>query len=245
MKKIICTSLLILVAGCASRPQFVSAPSVETNVKETIVKLPSLNSATEISVGESLYSEVIKVDEQEFNVKLMGSGKSTLDNGYSVSVNEGQHGKLYSLKNQYQAYCSGVVAKSSALDVLGGSSKACLVDFDNDGKFEKAMFASYDRYFPLLPQVPYVKTPRTLITSIKTEKFRREAIFQGVTNNVIRVMFREFYDNKIRTAFTQNIGYELNEKGEAVIVFKGFKAIVHKANGTNLTYSVVAPFKPS
>lgn len=221
MKIIICTGLLILAVGCASRPQFVSAPSVETNIKETLIKLPDLNLPTEISVGESLYSEVIKIDSQEFDVTLLGSGVSTLDNGYTVNVSEGQNGKLFSLKNQYSAYCSGVMAKSSAIDVLGGGTKACLVDFDNDGDFEKAMFSSYDRYFPLVPQVAYKKSSRTVITSLKTEKFSREAVFQGVINNVIKVMFREFDDEKIRAAFTQNIGYELDDKGEAIIVFKG------------------------
>lgn len=242
MKILLVILIALSIISCASRPPYVASPQVNTAIKEQVINLPALNTQTEITVGDSLYAEVIQVQSQEEIVTLNSSGSASLDNGYTVKVNEGQTGKLYTLKNVYPAYCDNVVAKSSAIDVLGGSSNACIVDFDNDGNFEKAMFSKYDRYFPLSPKIQYSKMPTEVKTSLKTEKFRREAIFQGVSGNAVKVLFREFNDNLIRAAFTQNITYDLDKNGKTVIAFKGFKAQVHKANGTTLSYSVLSPF---
>jgi hypothetical protein len=243
MKKLAPICLFVcFVSACASRPEIIAPPTIEKNSKETLVRVPEINVRAEISVGESLFSQALKIESHEYDVQLKNSGKSSLDNGYTVSVSNGQSGKLYKLKGSFNAFCSELYAKSSSLDVLGGSNNACLVDFDNNGSFEKSMFSIYDRYFPLTPEVPYIVTPSETVTDLKTEKFRQEAVFQGVTNNAVKVLFREFYDNKIRSAFTQVIDYELDKSGSTTIVFKNFKAVVHKANSTNLVYSVITPF---
>lgn len=240
-------SLLVIIGilafiSCATRPQYVSPPRIITTVTEQVVNMPALNKKNEVTVGDSLYAEAIKVQSQQVNVTLQSGGKASLDNGHNLSVDEGQTGMLYTLKNMYPTYCDGLFAANSGKGMFGNKANSCIVDFNNDGTFEKAMFSNYDRYFTLLPEVRYSKTPAAVKVTLKEAPFRREAIFQGVSNNAVKIMFREFNNNMIRDAFTQNITYEIDASGKTMIAFKGFKAEVHKVTGTTLVYSVLSPF---
>ena len=90
-------------------------------LKETVDNLissPSVNSLSTIEVGDSLYSEIIKSDIQMYTVKLSTPASASLDNGYSVQVSQGMSGKLYELKNRYNAFCDYVKAQPSKIDVL-------------------------------------------------------------------------------------------------------------------------------
>jgi len=46
----------------------------------------------------------------------------------------------------------------------------------------------------------------------------------------------------IRDAFTQNIEYELDENGKAMIGFKGLRIEVLKATNMDITYKVVKDY---
>lgn len=244
MKKFIFLVLIVTqMVGCASRPKSVSSPKVLKETVDNLISSPSVNSLSTIEVGDSLYSEIIKSDIQMYTVKLSTPASASLDNGYSVQVSQGMSGKLYELKNRYNAFCDYVKAQPSKIDVLAKGVNSCLIDFDNNGDFDKVMFSMYDRYFPLVPAVKYETMKGETFSTLKEEKFKRQAIYQGIHNGAVKIMFREFYDKIIRDAFTQTIHYELNSEGVTTIVFKGFKAEVEKATGTELTYRVISPFQ--
>lgn len=242
MKNIIIFSIAMSLVACASRPTRITPPQVVTETNHTNFYVPQLNQRSEITVGSSLLTDGVIEETQQYSIKLMGEANGSLDNGFSTNVKYGSISKKYLLSNNHTAFCDNVKAKSSAIDVFGGSSNACLVDFNNDGKFEKVMFSIYARYFSLDSEVEYQTIKLKPISTMKNKSFRREAIYQGVSNNEVKILFREYKDNYIRNSFSQTITYELDNNGETNITFKGFQAKIHKATGSNLSYTVVSPF---
>ncbi|MGO2479791.1 MAG: hypothetical protein ACTJH9_07505 [Pseudoalteromonas sp.] len=233
---------MFILSACASRPPSTTPPQIFEDTTNENIYSPSLGQKNEIMVGDSLLKEGIKTTNQKYEIKLLNDGKASLDNGYTTTVKRNDIGNKFILKNSYTAFCEGVYARSGAVDLLGGSSKACLVDFDNDNHFESVMFSNYDKYFSLTPSVQYQTSPLPIDSKVIDKSFWREAVFQGLEEGKIKILFREYKNNLIRAAFNQTITYELDKNGQSLIAFKGFQAKVHSASSTKITYTVITPF---
>ena len=70
-------------------------------------------------------------------------------------------------------------------------------------------------------------------------------LYQGVSKGTIKLSVREFLDDMARPAFTQDIPYDLEVDGTAVVVFQGLRIMVLKATGTSIQYIVEKPFAAS
>lgn len=81
---------------------------------------------------------------------------------------------------------------------------------------------------------------------VSNNSFMREVIYQGKVDNKINISFQEFVAVNgrlvIRDAYTQNVEYELNDNGEAMIGFKGLRVKVVEATNLNITYQVIHDF---
>lgn len=84
--------------------------------------------------------------------------------------------KKFILNNQSTSLCDNVKAQFNTIDILGGRSNACLVDFNNDGRLEKVMFSGYDWHFSLNKKFEYQTTKLEPTSQIVDKNFRREAI---------------------------------------------------------------------
>lgn len=69
------------------------------------------------------------------------------------------------------------------------------------------------------------------------ENYARELIYTGVSKNVISVIYREFSNDLIRPAFSQELKYDLGEG--SVIGFRGARFEVIGASNTELKYKVI------
>lgn len=67
--------------------------------------------------------------------------------------------------------------------------------------------------------------------------FRKELIYSGISNGSISVLYREFYDDMARPAFSQDLRYDLKDGDE--IGYKGSRFKVIKASNTGLKYKVL------
>lgn len=242
MKAYSITILIFLLSACASKPNRASFPELATKQNTNEIYTPSLGSKNEAMIGDSLFYKVIKRETQNIAVTLLNDSKADMDNGYSISLKYGQTSLLYKLNKKHNAFCDKVTAKSLNILFIGNNVQSCLVDLDNSGDFEKAFFSGYNRFFPLDNPIKYNLSDLTPKVLFEESGFRREAIYQGVNDTTIKVLFREYKNNYIRDSFSQTIHYELDNNGESVIAFKGFKAKVHKATGTEIIYTVVSPF---
>lgn len=235
-------SLVSLSACSSSKLTRAGFPDLVTKKEVTEIYSPIIGTKHEAMIGDSLFSKMIKQETQNKVVTLLSNSNADMDNGYSISLKYGQTSKLYTLNKQHHAFCDNVLAKSASFLFLGKSAKSCLVDLDNNGDFESASFSGYKGVYPLNRSIKYNVTDLTPKIFFREDEFRREAIYQGVSNNTIKVLFREYKNNYIRDSFSQTIFYDLDSGGETLIAFKGFQAKIHKASGTNITYTVTSPF---
>ena len=72
---------------------------------------------------------------------------------------------------------------------------------------------------------------------IGENSFKRELIYSGVSNGAISILYREFYNDMARPAFSQELRYDLKEGDE--IGYKGSRFKVIKASNTGLKYKVL------
>lgn len=73
----------------------------------------------------------------------------------------------------------------------------------------------------------------------KAGSFKRELIYNGMSRDAIKVIYREFDHNMIRPAYTQELNYDLLES--KVIGFKGMRLKILEANNSFIKFIVLSP----
>ena len=75
----------------------------------------------------------------------------------------------------------------------------------------------------------------------KESPFRRELIYSGQSQTTMSIIYREYVNDWIRPAFSQDLKYD-SAKGSA-IGYKGARIEVLSASNTAITYRVLAPLE--
>lgn len=70
--------------------------------------------------------------------------------------------------------------------------------------------------------------------------FEQELIYNGRIDDQIKFLYREFSNNSIRGAFTQNVQYDLNRSEE--VGFKGARIKIEEASNEQITCYVLSSF---
>ena len=68
-----------------------------------------------------------------------------------------------------------------------------------------------------------------------------DVLYQGTSKGEVKISYREFSHGLARAAFTQDVSYELDPDGTAVIGFKGMRIKVLKATGHDIKYILEQP----
>lgn len=71
--------------------------------------------------------------------------------------------------------------------------------------------------------------------------FKKELIYNGKSENTIKLIYREFFNDMARPAFTQNLTYDLSEG--SIISFLGCKIEVMSAKNTGIEFKILSSFK--
>lgn len=244
-KKIVVFCLFIIITGCATTQPGNRITNVDlyhdtskrTGVQE--FSLPPLGKKITKDIGDSLYEKVRQFEFDTYSVTLNGDTEAKLHDTTIKTNGDRSSYPLYAWSsNKLKAFCIGNV-------VIGFASverrNACLIDTDNDGYFDKAAYGNNDYLYPLQEKVRYTltQTPPTLTQ----DSFRYIVLYQGKAGSSIKLSFREFKDDYARPAFTQDVQYDLNSKGDTEIGFKGMRMLVHTATNTSITYTVIDDFK--
>ncbi|WP_281952022.1 hypothetical protein [Nitrosophilus kaiyonis] len=69
------------------------------------------------------------------------------------------------------------------------------------------------------------------------ESFKKELLYMGLLNNNIKIVYREFYNNMIRSPFTQEVFYPFNKN--KIIRYQNYKIKVLDANNEFIKYKVI------
>lgn len=223
----------LVLSACATIGPLV--PSSSNQVGES----PRLNEVTERSVGEAIY-ETYNYEQFE-GVKLTElAAVDVLAARWSLPANE-----------SLQAYMDGVTkiycSREPILFVMGELlSRVCLADLDKNGRFE-----SWNA-----PQGP---PARKKWNKLKNELgfsssgpmtsamggFRYELLYQGISGNVVSLLYREYVDDLARPAFQQDLTYTLAPSGPTEVSFRGTRLRILSADNNKIRYEVLSGLRPA
>jgi hypothetical protein len=231
---------IFMISGCSSAPPLIPAPKLVVESGERWHSVPSLNTPARAMTGDNLYARYKTVTNQTYTVTLENRARASMDLGNELDVSAGRQGPLLRTAHSgRQAICWSSVTKS----VVTGASHACLVDNRDTGVFDAAMFQNRERDFPLVAPVPYTVAPDPVDSRTVAPSFKREVLYQGVSKGTVKLSFREFSNDMARPAFTQDILYDLEPDGTALVVFRGLQVKILKAASAELDYVVLSDFK--
>jgi hypothetical protein len=244
---VLITTLSLLFTGCGQQPfpgnTIKDASIFHDENKSTgvqILKTPELNIEKTVEIGENLYKKINQITYNTYKLTLDEDTESKLFNGgfiktHNLKITDKTNQPLY-LWNNKKAMCI-----NAGYDyTLKRPIKVCLVDKNDNGYFDMATYSYKIITYPLSNDAKYTVKPTP--PSYNQDSFKYEALYQGKKGNSIKISFREFKDNMARPAFTQDIDYELNKDGTAMVGFKGLRIEILKATNMDITYKVIKDY---
>jgi hypothetical protein len=110
---------------------------------------------------------------------------------------------------------------------------------ENDTGLQTAFwFPPYDLPAVMVPMQP-VAYSKDIHSEEEDADFRIELLYMGKTKDTIRLAYREFIEDKIRPAFSQEVSYDYT--GPTEVSYKNFELEVIEATGSKIVYRVVNP----
>lgn len=121
----------------------------------------------------------------------------------------------------------------------------CLSDSNSSGYFDKAhhitaMGLNSGRN---IEPVKYQLRTVEASNSTSNNNFKYELIYLGVNENTIRLAYREYKSDMARSAFTQDLTYNLNKSGDTSINFRNAEIAIHSADNNKIKYTVLKGFQ--
>ncbi|MFV0644550.1 MAG: hypothetical protein ACK5NN_08630 [Sphingomonadaceae bacterium] len=113
----------------------------------------------------------------------------------------------------------------------------CLIDEDNDGRFEKATYRKLSGSKPIDPPVPYRVTR---VPDLGEEAFynERELVFLGVADKTMRFAYRTFTERRDSPDFTDELSIPMPASFPASFSIKGRKLTVLAVDSDTIRYRV-------
>lgn len=106
------------------------------------------------------------------------------------------------------------------------------------GKQSAFWFPPYDLPAILVP-MQSVEYSNGIYTEEEDGEFKTELLYMGKNKDSIKFAYREFIDDKIRPAFSQEVSYDYT--GPTEVAYKSFELYVIEATGNKIIYKVVSP----
>lgn len=70
--------------------------------------------------------------------------------------------------------------------------------------------------------------------------FRYELLYQGISGNVVSLLYREYIDDLARPAFQQNLTYTLTPEGPTEVSFRETRIRILSADNNRIRYEVLS-----
>lgn len=118
-----------------------------------------------------------------------------------------------------------------------GGWEDCLIDSDQDGRFEKVAFNEVGGAKTIDPPVSYAKILVPVIGE-GSASFRKTITFLGKSGADIRLSYREFSNDMARPAFTEDLSLPVPESFPSVMVLKDLKLTLLGLDGDGLRYRI-------
>ncbi|MFM5469164.1 hypothetical protein [Aeromonas sp. R1-2] len=217
------------LAGCASIAQIGPYTPPTQDVSE-----PALNQTQTAYVGDHLLSQGTYSEREAIEFKSMFKLS-----GWSYGITAGKFVKTGENSN-YDYYTPMEGPKGGKIERYNGLS---MISPAIGLQVSKA--ANDLCIFMLSHEVVCGddKSPatKTTVRTIDENEFQQTLIYNGMVGNKINIAYREFSGKQARSAFSNDVEYDLSQS--KVIGYKGARIEVIKATNENITYRVISNFK--
>lgn len=186
-----------------------------------------------VSVGSPMFSQH----------KLWRVSSFRLSEGYSGSIGgakvevSSNDNLVRATANSQDAYCT---ERNTMSNLFGFAIKqTCFGGITSDGKVSSVMVPADAIWWSQ-------KLPRPLAVNKREEaipragSYRNELVFLGSAGKVIRLLYREYMDDLVRPAYSQEVSYDVS-KLPMEIAFRTAKFQVLELDGSSITYKVLSP----
>jgi hypothetical protein len=191
--------------------------------KIEITETPEINVISNSEIGLTLVS---KESSYKYKAIKIISGKKVKMGFGSIKVNNGDIFVNKYNKKKYDLYESP--HKTNTGIAINRETKEMKVYAINSGVY----------YGRIKNKIEFENSTAEIPNK---EYFRQEFIYNGKSNNTVKFIYREFFENIARPAFTQELVYDINE--DKVIGFKGLRIEVISCSNVNIEYKIVSYFK--
>jgi hypothetical protein len=189
--------------------------------------------------------EINSILNKELGDILIEKGKERIDDAVEIT----------NLKNDFKIYSTLFPYKVGDLIPYYSETKTYHFYSDTKGELTSGRYGIVINKYNnrVLPAVfsTYngleTKNPKDGFEAVKTTKstdcsecFKQQFIYNGKVNNGLKFIYREFINDMVRPAFTQDLQYDLADGN--MIGFKGLRIEIIKASNTNIEYKVISSF---
>lgn len=193
-----------------------------------------LNTVSNVTAGESMlstfqYTSKVGYQIMEGRAVAIGGGRAAVIDGdflYSADV-EGK-----------PAYCTERPVFNMLLP--GMAKTACFADRDNDGMLDQVMVAS-DLVWWHEDVKPGIKFGVAEETAPINKSINSQLLYQGYSNNTLRIAYREYAGDMARPSYFQDLSYELTTF-PTEITFRQIKIQIRKAGNQGLEYQIISGY---
>lgn len=123
----------------------------------------------------------------------------------------------------------------SGMTILGWSD--CLIDKDEDGKFELVSFNEVGGTKPISPPVAYLRETVPTV-GVNEHSFKKTLTYLGKSGNDLKLSYREYSNDLARPAFTEELSLPLNPSFPQKFRVKGITFVINSIDGEGLGYMV-------
>lgn len=216
------TIVVLLLCACTAKFETVSPQKHFLDTTLNIQETKTLGEPMIVNKDGLIYPSFVAIDNAQVpNINLI-VGFSPIKVGDVFNCDR----KIID-KDQY--YCSN----PNFIAYFNPPSVGCIL-IDNYGKLVGRGACSW------FGNNNYIDNPRIVFKNTHDFKgFRQELIYNGKSQNSIKVQYREFNNDMIRPAFFQELSFDLSES--PIIGFRGMRIEVIKATNSDITFIVRSP----
>lgn len=242
MRKIIVLVFIVcILSGCASSPI-----TIGNYIESHKIDYPELGVKVKKGLGERLVARGTKTTGSTLHV-IQPVQFNKQENELSImncafTAKPGTYFKrgVYSKDNR-NADCYGPVSLQNTLSdgTLNQTCPGELFSGDicslNDGSY---FLVNAMQRFPLEQDFQYLGKGK--ITMSDQDNLIKELIYNGRVGNNLKFIYKEFANDAIRPALSQDVQYDINQSG--IIDFKKLRLEVLKATNTEIEYILIKNF---
>jgi len=217
--------LAFAITGCTTI-------SVDKYVEETSGNFPHIGTISTAPVGEVMFSQFRYWRKTGY--ALQDSATIPIGGG-NVQVNAGDFLVRATVEGK-TAYCT----EKPAFKMLVGGKSACFVDRNSNGLFDTVKVASDVLWYSADLNSP-LKYSQTEVIVPRADAKKMELVYQGLSKDVLRLTYREYFNDMARPAFFQDVTYDVAAL-PTDITFKSVRLHIIRAGNGGIEYQALSGF---